>query len=77
MVFIIKSDTRDRVRERLDYIVDHLEKQGRYDFSMYVRDTAEGKCVGALRLRFHKKAYPSDYCKPGVLPALPGLSGDE
>ncbi len=49
------------MRERIDYIVENVETQGRYDFSMYIRDTEDGLCVGSLRLRFHKKSYPSHY----------------
>ncbi len=75
-MFIIKGEKKEKVRERLDYIVDHIEKQGHYDFQVCVRETAEG-CVGALKLHFHKKAYPSDYKKPDILLALPGLSGQE
>ncbi len=72
MVFIVKSDTRGAVRERIDYIIDGIEKQGRFDYKMYIRDIEDGLCVGALKLRFHKKAYPSDYRKPDVLLVLPG-----
>ncbi len=77
MVFIIKSDTRDKVRERINYIVGNVESQGRYDFSMYIRDIDDGLCVGSLWLRFHKKSYPSHYPpnpknKPWIILDSPG-----
>ncbi len=74
MAFIVKSESREAVRERIDYIVDCIEKQGRFNFQLYVRESADryGWCEGRLKLQFHKPAYPSDYKKPDRLRVLPG-----
>ncbi len=61
MVFIVTGESIEKVRERVDSIIDGIERQGKYDFQLDVRKTAEGRWKGTLVLYFHTAVYPSHY----------------
>lgn len=71
MVFIATGKTQDEVRERVDSIIYTIEKQGRFDYFIDVREVANGHWKATLQIYFHKDRYPSDYKKPDVLPTFP------
>jgi hypothetical protein len=71
MVFIATGKTQVEVREKIDNIIYTIEKQGRFDYFMDVREVSQGHWKATLQLFFHKEKYPSDYSKPDVVPQTP------
>lgn len=71
MVFVITGKNQIEVKEKADNIVYSIEKQGRFDYFLDVRETSQGVWKGVLQIYFHKDGYPSDYKKPEVIPTHP------
>ncbi len=56
MVFAVVGINKEEVEKRIGYILSYLETQGKFDFTLDMRQHASG-WIAALQIYFHMEKY--------------------